>query len=118
MRTLTFRMGRRYGLHLYQNDVTTWRCSLTNESGDAIDLTGKTIRLNAKLNPFDAAVAWAVSGSIVGDATNGIVDFPFTATHTGSVRGYKAEIEVETTGGAGDIESVVVFDLGVLRDVG
>lgn len=118
MRTETFKRGNRYDLRFYDNDVLTLRASLVDESGDAVDLTGKTVRLNLKLNPFDSAVAFALTCTPVGDLTNGIVDVAITSASTASVRDYVAEIEVEDTGGAGAIESLVVFTWRVLRGAG
>lgn len=118
MRTLTLRAGRRYELHVYTNDVATWRLSLTNEYGDAVDLTGKTVRCLLKQSLFDSAAAFTLTCTPVGTLTNGVVDMAITALSTAAVRDFKAEIEVETTGGAGDIESFLIFDFKVLRDVG
>ena len=117
MRYLTLQAGHAYALRTFQNDVFTLRATLLDERGDALVLTGKTIRINAKINPFDSAVTHAISGTIV-TATSGIVDFAFTSTHTANVRKFFAEVEVETTGGAGDIETFLTFDWLVLRDVG
>lgn len=118
MRTETIKRGNRYDLRFYQADVLTLRVSLTDEAGSAIDLTGKTIRVLLKENVFDTAAAFTLSCAIVGDAANGIVDVTITAASTANVRDYLAEIEVETTGGAGDIESHCIFTWRVMRDVG
>lgn len=118
MRTETIKRGNRYDLRFYQNDVLTLRLSLTDESGDAIDLTGKTVRLLLKENVFDTAAAFTLTCTPVGTLTNGIVDVAITALSTANVRDYIAEVEVETTGGSGDIESHNVFIWRVLRDAG
>lgn len=117
MREITFKRGDSISFRTWQNDVLTLRGTLLDEDGDAIDLTGKTIRINAKISPFDSSVTHAVSGSIV-TAASGIVDFAITGTHTANVRKFFAEIEYETTGGAGDIETLLTFEWLVLRDAG
>ena len=116
-REQTFKRGQSYTLRSFQNDVFTLRATLQDEDGDSIDLTGKTIRINAKISPYDASVTHAISGTII-TAASGIVDFAFTGTHTANVREFFAEVEYETTGGAGDIETLLTFKWLVLRDAG
>jgi hypothetical protein len=114
MRETTVRQGERLIVNWYQSDQFTWRATLLDYGGYPHDLTGKTVTLYAKINPYDTSAAFSVVGALV-DADAGIVSFAITSTHTANVRDFTAELEV--TSGS-DAETFIVFSLRVLRDIG
>jgi len=117
MKEETFRQGgARVEVRLYHGDTVTLRATLQDDNGDAIDLTTYTAYLHMKKDLMASTADFTITGSTVGAAANGIVDFAFTTTQTADVEDYTAEIELETATNVG--ETIAVFDIHVLRDVG
>lgn len=117
MKTFTLKRGNRYKLDNYRNDVETWRVSLTDEQGDAVDLTGGAVYFRAKVSPFDSTLAFELLGTVIGAETLGIVEFAIDIAQTGLVRKYIAEIQIEDAVQVGNLETHVVFDYEVSVDV-
>lgn len=111
---VTYQRGRQYRQTFYQNDETPFQVRLRDFAGNPIDLTGLTVNLPAKLNLFDDTAAFTLSGTLT-DAEAGIVTFPVTNSETGEIRNYFAEIEV--TDGASYTETLVIFQLDILRGI-
>lgn len=111
---VTYQKSRHYRQTFYQDDETPFEVTLRDSAGNPIDLTGLDIELSAKLNLFDIAAAFTLTGTIV-DAEDGIVTFPVTDTETADIRNYFAEIEV--TDGAAYTETLILFQLDILRGI-
>lgn len=114
MITATFQQGKHYRQTFYQNDETPFEVTLRDTNGNPRDLTALDVTLAAKISLFDETAEFELDGTLV-DAEAGIVEFAVTSTETGNIRDYIAEIQV--TDGASYTETLIVFQLDILRGI-
>ncbi len=107
-------------LTIIRGDTTNITLTLTDQNGDAIDLTGATVFFTAKpdfdndVADADAVITKEVSSH--SDPTNGITVIPLTASDTNITPGiYQYDVQVKDAGGS--IFSLPARQLKVIEDV-
>lgn len=111
---LEMKQGGQYRIGLSQGDEVPVELTLRNSIGDPIDLTDLDVSLILKLDLFDSAPAYTLTGTLT-VGSDGIVTFDFTNTETADVRLFVAEIEV--TDGAAYTETLFLLQVDVRRGI-
>lgn len=76
-----------------QNDTApSFRATLKDSDGDAVDLTNATVRFHMKA--IGAETSKVDSSAILQDAANGVVQYNWVSGDTDTVGSYQAEFEV------------------------
>lgn len=81
-----------------QNDTSpSLQATLKDGSGNAVDLTGATVRFH--MRQIGATSAKVDADATVSDADNGIVYYQWNASDTDTIGSFEAEFEVTYSGG-------------------
>ena len=107
-------------LTIIRGDTTNITLTLTDQDGDAIDLTGATVFFTAKPDfdndILDAAAVITKEVTSHSDPTNGITVIPLTPSDTDITPGiYQYDVQVKDAGGS--IFSLPARQLKVIEDV-
>lgn len=101
-----------------RGDAIVWPCSFTDENDAAIDLTGMSIKMQAKANPqsdtnlFDLSIG---NGITVTNLVGGLYEVKVLSTTGYAIGEY--QVDIEYTDSLGVIQSTETFKLKIEIDI-
>ena len=108
-------------LKLKRGDTLVWTLYFTNDDDTPIDLTGRSIRMQARANPeddpiFDLSIG---SGITIIDSANGKYEARISSVETSGFfpRNYFVDIEYSSLTGGDLVRSTDTFILTILKDI-
>lgn len=104
-------------IKVFRGDTPTLQFTFVDVDGVAIDLTGATIKMVAKLDASDTDANAKIDTSVTAiDAVNGKAEVKLTTTETATVQRLIADIQANFGAGT-TIQTLLQFDLIIQEDI-
>lgn len=102
---------------IFRGDTPTLQFTLVDTDSSAIDLTGSTVKLVAKIDPSDTdANAIIDSACTITNATGGLCEVKLTTTETATAQRLIADVQANFGAGT-TILTALQFELIIQEDV-